>query len=139
MTLVLDASVALGWYFEDEVSAAGDAVMDQVAQAGAVVPALWRYEVANAFQTAIRRNRIDHAYRDASLAELRLLPITVDRAGDEVAWTAMLGFADRFGLTMYDAAYLELAHRRGLPLASGDHALCAAAAALTIEVIGGAG
>ena len=135
MSLVLDASLTLGWYFEDERTKAGDAVLDKVTEEGAVVPALWRYEVANGLQTAVRRKRIDAVYRDASLAELRLLPITVDRAGDDVVWTATLGFADRFGLTIYDAAYLELAHRRGLPLATTDRALRAAARTLTVELI----
>ena len=69
------------------------------------------------------------------LAELRLLPITVDRVGDDVAWTAMIGFADRFRLTIYDAAYLELAQRRSLPLGTGDSALRSAARALRVELI----
>lgn len=135
MSLVLDASLTLAWYFDDESTATTDAVMDQVAQAGAIVPALWRYEVANGFQSAIRRKRVDAAYRDASLAELRLLPIAVDRISDDAAWSATLGFADRFLLTAYDAAYLELAHRRAVPLATKDRALAAAARAMTIDVI----
>jgi predicted nucleic acid-binding protein len=137
VSLVLDASLTLAWYFEDERTPAGDALLDRVAEDGAVVPMLWRYEIANGLQTAVRRGRIDVAYREASLADLRLLPITVDRAGDDVVWTAILGFADRFRLTVYDAAYLELAHRRGLPLATGDHPLRAAARGLAIELIGG--
>ena len=134
MSLVLAASITLGWYFDDERSTAGDAILDRVTEGGAVVPALWRYEVANGFQIAVRRRRIDAAYRDASLAELRLLPVAVDRAGSDVVWTAVLGFAERFGLTVYDAAYLELAHRRGLPLATGDRALRTAARAMTVDV-----
>lgn len=83
MSLVLDASIALAWYFEDERSTAADDVLDRVVENGATVPLLWRYEVANGLQMAVRRQRIDAAYRDASLAELRLLPITTDRAGDK--------------------------------------------------------
>jgi predicted nucleic acid-binding protein len=134
MSLVLDASITLGWYFDDERSAAGDTILDRVTESGAIVPVLWRYEVANGFQMAVRRRRIDAGYRDASLAELRLLPVAVDHAGADLAWTAVLGFAERFRLTMYDAAYLELAHRRGLPLATGDRALRAAARAMTVDV-----
>jgi predicted nucleic acid-binding protein len=134
VSLVLDASMTLGWYFEDEHTKAGDAVLDKVTQDGAMVSALWRYEVANGLQTAVRRKRIDAAYRDASLAELRLLPIMVDRTGEDVVWTATLGFAGRFGLTIYDAAYLELAHRQGLPLATADRALRAAARALRVDL-----
>jgi len=136
VSLVLDASLTLGWYFEDERTQEGDAVLDRVTEEGAMVPGLWRYEVANGLQTAVRRKRIDAAYRDASLAELRLLPITVDAAGDELAWTTTLGLADRFGLTIYDAAYLELSHRRGLPLATADRALRAAARALRVDLTG---
>lgn len=136
MSLVLDASLTLGWYFEDERTAAGDAVLEKVTEGGAAVPALWRYEVANGLQMAVRRKRIDALYRDASLAELRLLPITADRAGDDLAWTATLALADRFRLTVYDAAYLELAHRRHLPLASADRALRTAARALKVELAG---
>jgi hypothetical protein len=68
----------MAWYFEDESTPATDALLDRVADTGALVPGLWRLEVANAFQTAIRRQRIDAVYRDASLAELGLMPITID-------------------------------------------------------------
>jgi predicted nucleic acid-binding protein len=134
VSLAVDASVTLAWYFDDERSAATDAILDRVIEEGGVVPPLWRYEVANGLQMAVRRGRIDTAYRDSSLAELRLLPISVDRSGDELIWTAVLGFADRFRLTVYDAAYLELAHRLGLPLATGDRALRAAAGTLTVAL-----
>ena len=64
MSLVLDASTTLAWYFDDETTLETDAVLEQVARAGAVVPSLWRLEVANAFQMALRRNRITRSYRD---------------------------------------------------------------------------
>jgi predicted nucleic acid-binding protein len=136
VSFVLDASVTLSWYFEDEGTAAGEALMDRVAVDGAFVPLLWRYEVANGFLVAIRRKRTTAEYRDASLAELQLFPITVDRGDNGAPWAATLGMADRFGLTIYDAAYLELADRKRLPLATGDRALRAAAQALTIDVLG---
>ncbi len=69
MSLVLDPSLALSWYFEDERTAEADALLDQVVDRGAVVPSLWRLEVANGFQTAIRRKRIDAAFRDTALAD----------------------------------------------------------------------
>lgn len=135
MSLVVDASATLSWYFEDEITEAGDALMNRVQREGAEVPLLWRYEVANGFQMAIRRKRVTQAYRDASLADLRLLPIATDRAGGEEIWSATLDLSDRFGLTMYDAAYLELAQRRGLPLATNDRELIAAAEGLAVELI----
>jgi predicted nucleic acid-binding protein len=107
-----------------------------VSDAGAIVPSLWRLEVANAFQTAIRRQRIDAVYRDASLAELALLPITTDADTNLYAWSTTLRLAERFSLTAYDAAYLELAQRRSLPLATLDRDLRTAAPALNIQLLG---
>ena len=136
MSLVLDPSLALSWYFEDERTAEADALLDQVVDRGAVVPALWRLEVANGFQTAIRWQRIDAAFRDAALAELATMEITVDTDTDANAWTTTVRLSDRFELTAYDAAYLEVAQRRRLPLASLDQRLCGAAVALGLTVLG---
>ena len=136
MSLVLDPSLALSWYFEDERTAEADALLDQVVDRGAVVPSLWRLEVANGFQTAIRRKRIDAAFRDTALAELATMEITVDSDTDANAWTTTSRLSDRFRLTAYDAAYLELAQRRRLPLASLDQPLCRAAISLGLTVLG---
>ena len=136
MSLVLDASVALSWYFEDERTEASDDLLDRVALSGAVVPALWYYEVASGLRNAVRRKRIDLAHRDASLAELRLLPISVDDRSAAGVWDAPLHLAGSFGLTIYGAAYVELAHRRGLPLATNDEAMRAAAQKLTVALLG---
>jgi predicted nucleic acid-binding protein len=136
MSVVLDASVTLTWYFDDETTTATDAVLDRVSEQGAVVPALWRLEVANAFQSALRRKRLSALYRDGSLSELAAMPITVDADTDTYAWTTTLRLADRFGLTIYDATYLELAQRRSLPLATLDRALREAATALQIPLLG---
>ena len=138
MSLVVDASLAIAWYFEDESNEATEGVLDRVTESGAVVPGLWRLEVANAFQMAVRRKRIDAAYRDASLGELALMPITVDDETNSYAWTTTLRLAERFSLTLYDAAYLELAQRRSLPLATLDRNLRAAAPALNIQLLGAA-
>ena len=137
MSLVIDASLTLSWYFEDERTPATDAVLDQVVEEGAAVPVLWRLEVTNGFQMAIRRKRIDAAFRDRALPQLSLLPITMDVDSDLHVWTAALRLADRFGLTIYDASYLELAQRRELPLASLDQELRAAARKLGLHLLGG--
>ena len=68
------------------------------------MPGLWRLEVPNAFQTAIRRQRIDALYRDASLVELRLMPITIDPDTSPYAWSTTLRLSERFSLTLDDAA-----------------------------------
>jgi predicted nucleic acid-binding protein len=136
VSLVLDASLTMAWYFDDESTAATDALLDRVSDAGAVAPTVWRLEVANAFQTAIRRKRIDAAYRDGALTELALLPIAIDADTDTFAWTTTLRLAERFTLTVYDAAYLELAQRRSLPLATLDEPLRAAGHALGVPLLG---
>ena len=136
MSLVLDASLTLSWYFEDERTRAIDGVLDLVVADGAVVPALWRLEVANGFQMAIRRKRIDQAFRDKAIQHLGALPITLDPETNTYAWTATLHLADRFGLTLYDAAYLELAQRRSLPLATLDKELRGAGDALGTAMLG---
>lgn len=136
MSLVLDSSATLAWYFEDERTGAVTAVLRQVGETGAVVPAHWRLEVANGLQMAVRRGRIDAAYRDGSLRELRALAIAVDPETDSRAWDDTLALAHRFDLTFFDAAYLELARRLRLPLASLDAKLRSAAGALGGALLG---
>ena len=136
MSVVIDASLTLAWYFDDESTPATDAVLHAVSETGAVVPILWRLEVANAFQSAIRRKRITAAYRDASLSALLSLPITIDADTDTYAWTTTLRLSERFGLTVYDAAYLELAQRRNLALATLDEDLRRAASQSDIACLG---
>ncbi len=136
MSLVLDTSVTMAWYFEDESTAATEGVLDRVTETGAVVPTLWRLEVGNTLQMAIRRKRIDAAYRDAVLTELAAMPIAVDPATDVHAWTTALRLSERFDLTLYDAVFLELAQRRALPLATLDRELRAAGSRLGVELLG---
>ena len=138
MSLVIDSSMTLAWYFEDEKTEESTAVLRQVADTGAVVPALWRLEVLSGLQVALRRGRITLAYRDASLSDLRALPIAIDRSTNRQAWSATLRLCDRFALTPYDAAYLELALRRRLPLATLDGELVRAAQTESVELVGGA-
>ncbi len=136
MSLVLDASLTLSWFFKDERTPGADAVLTEVTEKGAVVPALWRLEVANALQMALRRRRIDAAFRDRALTQLSRLSISTDPDTDAYAWTVTLQLADRFQLTLYDAAYLELAGHRRLPLATLDRELAEASAALGIPLLG---
>ena len=134
MTIVLDGSATLAWCFADETTPAIDAIMVQVGNEGAFAPSLWRYEVANGLQMAVRRNRIDEAYRDQVLADLVALDIHIDVESDSHVWAATTQIAARYGLTVYDAAYLELAQRRRLPLATLDAALIRAAAQAGVRV-----
>lgn len=127
MSVVLDGSVALAWCFEDEATAEIDALFDYIAEHGAHVPSIWRLEVANGLQSAIRRKRIDAAYRDLALSRLMTQRVTVDTETDRHAWSTTVRLAERHGLTIYDASYLELALRLDLPLATADKLLIAAA------------
>ena len=137
MSLVLDSSATLAWIYSDEVTDGIRRLFDTVADTGAFVPALWRLEVANSLTIAVRRGRIDVEFRRAALDDLALLDITTDNQTDTHAWTETLQLADLFRLTLYDAAYLELAHRRRVPLATLDEDLSAAALALGLHVLGG--
>ena len=136
MSLVLDCSITLAWVYADETNAAVRHVFDLVSQGGAWAPALWRLEVANVLEMSTRRGRHNAAFRDATLADLTHLPIQVDGETDIRAWTETLGLAERHRLTLYDAAYLELAQRRGLPLATLDRDLRRAAGAEKVQVLG---
>ena len=136
MSLVLDSSVTLAWVYSAETTEAISDVLARVIESGAWVPALWRLEIANVLDMGVRKGRTDAAFRDAALADLALLPISVDPETDRHAWGATVKLAARHRLTLYDAAYLELARRRSLPLATLDAELRVAAAAEDIILIG---
>jgi predicted nucleic acid-binding protein len=136
VSLVLDSSVALTWCFEDEHTPVAAALLDQIAENGAVAPALWPLEVLNGLVMAERRGRLDAARRHQLASFLRDLPIKLDHETAAQTWTATAGLAERFRLTLYDAAYLELAQRLGLPLASLDQELRVAGGALGIPLLG---
>ena len=136
MSLVLDSSATLAWIYSDETTEPIRRVFEAVADDGAVVPALWRLEIANSLTMAVRRGRIDANFRRAALTDLAFLDITIDTETDAHAWGETLNVADFFQLTVYDAAYLELAKRRTLPLATLDSELAAAAKALGVRIAG---
>lgn len=127
MTIVIDASIALTWCFEDEATAETDALADRVRKHGALVPALWHLEVGNALLHAEKRGRIMAADVANRLGLIDALPIAVDHQTSERAWREILFLARSEGLTTYDAAYLELALRRGASLGTLDTDLAKAA------------
>ena len=128
--------MTVAWFFADERSAAADAVLGQVTESGATTTSLWRLEVANALRMAVRRKRIDAAFRDACIADLIGLAVTIDPGTDQHAWGSTLQLSDQYRLTLYDAAYLELAKRSELPLATLDQELRMAAHAHGVAVLG---
>ena len=125
---VLDASVAVAWCFEDEATKLTESVLDLLsAGAEALVPAIWPVEVANALLIAERRNRIVLAQVTALLQRIAALPIAVLPIDAPRAFDHILPVARQQSLSGYDAAYLDLALRQGLPLATLDEQLRRAA------------
>lgn len=121
---VLDCSATLPWVFANEATPETDALLDELAGGRrAWVPALWHLEVANVMLGAQRRGQIDRAGVEKFMSTLRVLEIEVDDETTAVAWTRTLSLGESYSLTAYDAAYLELALRRGIPMASLDEPL----------------
>ncbi|MEJ7638208.1 MAG: type II toxin-antitoxin system VapC family toxin [Singulisphaera sp.] len=127
---ILDNSVAMVWGFDDEAEPYAEALLGLMPTARAYVPTLWPLEVANVLLVGERRKRISPADSAKFLSLLGTFPITVDDETTARAWGDTLNVARAQGLSVYDAAYLELAMRRGLPLATLDDRLKAAAIAV---------
>jgi predicted nucleic acid-binding protein len=137
MSLVLDASITIAWIYADETTDTVLRVFDLLRLEGAWAPALWRWEIANVLETNARRGRHDRDFRDQALAALALFPIQTDVESEQQAWFDAIDLAERHGLTVYDAAYLELAIRRKIPLATLDRQLREAAESERVELLGG--
>ena len=135
MSIVLDASITLAWLFEDEHTDQVLATISHVYLGGASVPPLWRYEVANGLQMATRRQRITPDYRTRCFDKIDELPIKIDQDGLDEIWSVTVKLADLYRLTVYDAAYLELAQRRRLPLVTLDAALSKAARESGVDLL----
>jgi len=118
---VVDASAALAWCFEDEASGWTDGLLERLRQGDRiVVPAHWPTEILNGLLVASRRKRIKTGQPALFWDELARLPIETEPALTAIQAKAVLAMGEKHGLTMYDAAYLELAHRRELSLATLD-------------------
>ncbi|HET8777407.1 MAG TPA: type II toxin-antitoxin system VapC family toxin [Candidatus Limnocylindria bacterium] len=135
-SFVVDASIALSWCFEDEASTLAEAVLERLAVDSAVAPAIWPLEVANGLRAAERRGRIDERAIPAATQLLLALPIWIDEAaGLQSALGEVLQTARAVGVSVYDATYLDLALRRGVPLATADEQLARAARAAGIQLV----
>lgn len=136
MSLVLDTSMTMTWGFEDEVSGLAEAVLDRVLADGAHVPSVWPLEVANALLIGERRGRLNRVQIVRFLRILEGLRITVDGdAVPRVVFGRISTLAREERLSVYDASYLDLALRRGLPLATLDGRLQAAAERVGVPVV----
>jgi predicted nucleic acid-binding protein len=124
---VLDASVALAWCFDDEATAATRALLDRFEDEHAEVPSLWHLELANALAAGERNKRITLARTSEFIALIGGLPIVIDEQTPSLALSTVLDLARSERLSAYDASYLELAMRHGIPLATKDDDLTKAA------------
>jgi predicted nucleic acid-binding protein len=134
MFFVLDCSVVMAWCFEDESVGYADAVLGALESAEALVPGLWPLEVANILLVAERRGRLSEAASARFVELLRGLPISVDGEGPVRALGSILPLAREQSLSSYDAAYLELAMREGVPLATLDRRLGEAASRSGVQL-----
>jgi predicted nucleic acid-binding protein len=125
---VADASVAIGWVHPAQATTETSAMLDAI-EAGAVleVPALWPLEVANALTVLVRRRKLTDEDRQIALGWLRGLPLKIDHEMASLAFSKLSELASSYQLSIYDAAYLDLAARRSLPLACSDGPLRKAA------------
>ena len=135
MAFVLDCSVTLSWLLPDDRGTATDALADELERTTAVVPVIWPYEVANALLVAQRRTRIGDDDLLRVRRALAALPIEVEAVASDNVLSAVSDLGRRLEITSYDAAYVELAARRRLPLATLDARLRKACVALKVKVI----
>ena len=134
---VLDCSLAMAWFFEDEATPPTEALFDAVSDAQVFVPALWPLEMANVLTLAERKGRTTMAKIGQFIDRLMKQPITIDREAIDRSFTHLMPLAKQHMLTVYDAAYLELAGRYDLPLATLDLDLRRAARASAIRLVAG--
>jgi len=120
MPFVLDASMAMSWCFHDEATVHNRGVLAALVNTYAEVPPLWPYEIAKVLAIDERRQRITEAISSDFLQTLASLDIRIDQVWPPIEGKSLLPLVRRHGLTAYGAAYLELARRRGLPLATLD-------------------
>lgn len=132
---VIDCSVAVTWCFEDEATPASDGLLDRLGGESAAAPAIWPLELGNVLVMAERRGRIDAAQVAEFVALVRELPVAIDEEAPQRAFDEVLSLARAERLTTYDASYLELAMRLGVPLATRDKELRQAAENLGTPVL----
>jgi predicted nucleic acid-binding protein len=134
---VLDNTVTMAWCFTDEVTPLSESLLDRLSNLtdSASVPALWLYEVVNVTQVAVRKGRIDERKAQAFLNTIAGLPIGIESPTRAQIFGTVRGLAAQYKLTAYDAAYLELAIRERLPIATFDIALADAARAAGVGLV----
>ena len=136
MAFVLDCSATMAWIFPDEATDATDRLREELLDTRAFVPALWPVETTNALLVATRRGRIAKDEWPAIRVHLDALPIDIDPISASRTWGTVLDLANTYGISSYDAMYLELAVRMQMPLATLDQQLRAAGQSAGVDVRG---
>lgn len=132
MKIVVDASAFLSFILEDEFTPATQTMISAVESFGAIVPGIWVYEIENALLMTERAGRIDRDGFNSGLEAAKDAKITVEPLGPEVIFGGAAAVARKYGLSVYDGAYLDLAYRRNIPLMTLDRRLGSAAADLDL-------
>jgi predicted nucleic acid-binding protein len=134
---VIDNSVVMSWCFNDETSKYTDAVLGYLEKATAYVPAIWPLEVSNVLLVAERRKRLSQADSSHFISLLFELPIIVEQESPERMFSEILALAREYKLSSYDASYLDLTMRKGLPLATVDKNIITAAKRCRVDILSG--
>jgi len=132
---VIDNSVVMSWCFKDETSKYTDAMLDYLEQATAYVPAIWPLEVSNVLLVAERRKRLSQSDSSRFISLLLELPIIVEPESPERMLSEILALAREYKLSSYDASYLDLAMRKGLPIATTDKNIITAAKRSSVPIL----
>jgi predicted nucleic acid-binding protein len=132
---VIDNSVVMSWCFQDETNKYADVVLGFLEEGAAYVPAIWPLEVSNVLLVAERRKRLSQADSSHFISLLFELPIIVEQESPERMLSEILALAREYKLSSYDASYLDLAMRKGLPLATTDMNIIAAAKRSSVPII----
>jgi predicted nucleic acid-binding protein len=132
---VIDNSVVMSWCFKDQANSYADSILEKLTEAIAYVPSVWSLEVVNVLLAAERKKCISEADSVRFISLLSQLPIVVEYESPEKAMKDLLGLARAHSLSSYDASYLDLAMRKGLPLATLDEKLRKAAEATKVALL----
>ena len=132
---VIDNSVVMAWCFKDEISRYSDHILDSLEVSTGFVPSIWPLEVSNVLLSAERKKRISEADSARFIALLAELPIIVEQESPERMIKDIFALARKHKLSSYDASYLDLAMRKGLPIATLDKNLLAAAKQSKVPIL----
>jgi len=134
-SFVIDNSVVMSWCFKDETNEYGDAVLDRLSEATAIVPAIWPLEVVNVLLVAERRNRLKQVDSVRFINLLSQLPIVVEQEGPEKMMKDLLALGRENNLSSYDASYLDLAMKKDCPIATLDKKLMEAGKKVDVTIL----